>query len=105
MAVTVAAADGRSRRHPSIDVDRWADLARVAAEAEGGDGELTLNFVDADEISRLNSEHMGVDGPTDVRNLYVPMNRGRSTDRPARSRPTSRAQLNFDRCARRPSPN
>jgi probable rRNA maturation factor len=35
-------------------------------DSEGGRGELTLTFVDRDEIARLNRDHMGVDGPTDV---------------------------------------
>ena len=35
-------------------------------QAEGRTGELTLTFVDRDEIAALNIEHMGKDGPTDV---------------------------------------
>ena len=34
-------------------------------------GELTLSFVDRDDIAELNVEHMGVTGPTDV--LSFPM--------------------------------
>lgn len=49
-----------------IDADRWAALARSCLAAEGCVGELTLTFVDRDEIAALNAEHMGVDGPTDV---------------------------------------
>ena len=52
-------------------LDRWANLASAAAEADGGIGELTLTFVDAEEISDLNAEHMGMSGPTDV--LSFPM--------------------------------
>ena len=33
---------------------------------EGRHGELTLTFVDRDEIAALNREHLGKDGPTDV---------------------------------------
>lgn len=49
-----------------IDAERWAELARAVLTAEGRSGELTLTFVDRDEIGDLNREHMGVDGPTDV---------------------------------------
>ena len=35
-------------------------------QAEGRTGELTLTFVDRDEIAALNAEHMGEHGPTDV---------------------------------------
>ena len=33
---------------------------------EGVAGEMTLTFVDRDEIAALNVEHMGTPGPTDV---------------------------------------
>lgn len=49
-----------------VDGARWADLARAVLSAEHRHGELTLTFVDQSEISELNREHMGVDGPTDV---------------------------------------
>lgn len=49
-----------------VDVDRWAALAASVMSVEGSCGELTLTFVDRDEIAALNREHMGVDGPTDV---------------------------------------
>jgi probable rRNA maturation factor len=49
-----------------VDVDRWCRLAGDVIVSEGALGELTLTFVDRDEIARLNEEHMGVDGPTDV---------------------------------------
>lgn len=49
-----------------IDAHRWAALAAAVMHAEGERGELTLTFVDPDEIAELNREHMGVDGPTDV---------------------------------------
>ena len=50
----------------AIDATRWADLAAAALTCEGARGELTLTFVDVDEIAGLNEEHMGSDGPTDV---------------------------------------
>ena len=49
-----------------VDADRWAALATRALEAEGCVGELTLTFVDRDEMAVLNAEHMGATGPTDV---------------------------------------
>lgn len=50
----------------TVDADRWATLAADVLVAEGRRGELTLTFVDADEIADLNRQHMGIDGPTDV---------------------------------------
>lgn len=50
----------------AIDADRWAALAAAVLRSEGRTGELTLTFVDRDEIAALNAEHMGADGPTDV---------------------------------------
>lgn len=49
-----------------IDAHRWAALAAATLRSEGAEGELTLTFVDRDEIASLNREHMGSDGPTDV---------------------------------------
>ena len=52
--------------HP-IDTDRWARLAVRVLEWRGvRRGELALTFVDEETIARLNVEHMGGDGPTDV---------------------------------------
>jgi probable rRNA maturation factor len=49
-----------------VDADRWARLAEAVLRDEQRVGELTLTFVDRDEIAALNAEHMGEDGPTDV---------------------------------------
>ena len=49
-----------------VDVDRWCRLATAALTTEGARGELTLTFVDRDEIAALNVEHLGHEGPTDV---------------------------------------
>ena len=49
-----------------VDVERWCRLAADALRAEARRGELTLTFVDRDEIAALNREHLGHDGPTDV---------------------------------------
>lgn len=50
----------------AIDADRWAALATAVLRSEGRSGELTLTFVDRDEIAALNAEHMGAEGATDV---------------------------------------
>ena len=49
-----------------IDATRWADLAAAVLRSEGRSGELTLTFVDRDEIAALNEEHLGEVGVTDV---------------------------------------
>jgi probable rRNA maturation factor len=65
--VTVVAADEQTATDGvAVDVDRWADLAAAALVAEDQRGELTLTFVDRDDIAALNAEHLGHDGPTDV---------------------------------------
>lgn len=58
-----------------VDLDRWSRLARQSLEAQGaGAGELNLLFVDRDEMTQLNAEHMGQDGCTDV--LSFPLDAG-----------------------------
>jgi probable rRNA maturation factor len=56
-----------------VDTARWERLAvavldevGAASRAEGCHDELTLTFVDRDEIAELNRDHRDVDGPTDV---------------------------------------
>ena len=54
-------------RSEAVDVGAWAALAEAALRAENVTaGELNLVFVDPGEMARLNAEHMGEDGPTDV---------------------------------------
>ena len=50
----------------AVDTARWSALATAVLAAEGAAGELTLTFVDRDEIAALNAEHLGETGPTDV---------------------------------------
>jgi probable rRNA maturation factor len=50
----------------AVDVERWSRLAADVLDTEGARGELTLTFVDRVEITALNGEHLGHDGPTDV---------------------------------------
>jgi probable rRNA maturation factor len=54
-----------------VDVERWQRLAMDVLADSGTIGELTLSFVDSDDIAELNLEHMGKSGPTDV--LSFPM--------------------------------
>jgi probable rRNA maturation factor len=49
-----------------VDVGRWSRLAADVLMSEAASGELTLTFVDRDEIAALNREHLGHDAPTDV---------------------------------------
>lgn len=51
-----------------IDGPRWVALATAVLRDEGvtAPAELSLWFVDEDEIAVLNEEHLGEDGPTDV---------------------------------------
>jgi probable rRNA maturation factor len=62
--VTIVVSDEQT--DVEVDADRWADLASAVLQAEGRTGELTLTFVDRDEIAALNIEHLGGSGPTDV---------------------------------------
>jgi probable rRNA maturation factor len=62
--VSVVVADEQSE--VAVDAARWGRLAAAVLRAEQRPGELTLTFVDRDEITALNREHMGDDGPTDV---------------------------------------
>lgn len=49
-----------------VDLDRWVTLATAVLRHEAVRGELTLTFVDVNEITALNVEHLGGSGPTDV---------------------------------------
>jgi len=51
-----------------VDISRWAALAEAVLEAEGvrGAAELSVLFVDADEIAELNAQFLDGKGPTDV---------------------------------------
>jgi probable rRNA maturation factor len=51
-----------------IDAARWADLAEQVLIAEGvrGNTELSLLFVEEEDIAELNLQFLGKGGPTDV---------------------------------------
>ncbi|MGZ4353798.1 MAG: rRNA maturation RNase YbeY, partial [Gaiellaceae bacterium] len=56
-----------NRSGGEVEADAAAELARRALAAEGiEDGELGLQFVDAEEMRVLKREHLGVDEATDV---------------------------------------
>ena len=70
----------RAVRRRRVDVDRWCRLGdRRPRDARARRGELTLTFVDRDEIAELNAEHLGQTGrPTCCRS------RSTTTRRPGR---------------------
>lgn len=51
-----------------VQLERWAELARLALVSEGVEGpaELNLTFVSEDRIAEMNTRFMGESGPTDV---------------------------------------
>ena len=56
-----------NRSGVEVDGTGAVELARGVLGAEGvGDGELGLAFVAPEEMRRLKSEHLGIDGATDV---------------------------------------
>ena len=62
-----SAAPAAADRSGAGETAVWAALAEAALRAEGVTaGECNLVFVDSDEMARLNAEHMGEEGPTDV---------------------------------------
>lgn len=72
--VTVVVADERSPDDSPavpIEIQRWQRLALATLADLNATGELTLTFIDLDEMAELNREHMAKDGPTDV--LSFPM--------------------------------
>jgi probable rRNA maturation factor len=62
-----------SNRQRSVDVDETglARLATETLEGEGASGELSLSFVELDQMAELHERFMGEAGPTDV--LAFPM--------------------------------
>jgi probable rRNA maturation factor len=55
------------RQELPVDAAGLADVAREALQGEGlARAELSLSFVDDDEIARLHERYLGEPGPTDV---------------------------------------
>ena len=83
MGADVFVADEQSAA--SVDVVRWAELARHVLEAEGvrDDIEVSLLFVDEPTIAELHERFLGKPGPTDVLAFPIddePSPGGRSPD-------------------------
>ncbi len=83
MTVDVFAADEQSA--VTVDVERWATLARQVLDARGlrAGTEVSLLFVDEPTIAELNGRFLGKDGPTDVLAFPIdeePAPGGRSPD-------------------------
>jgi probable rRNA maturation factor len=70
----VVVVGGDEQTEVDVDVERWCALAEAVLSARGRRGELTLTFVERDEIAVLNRQHLGGDGPTDV--LSFPLDDG-----------------------------
>ena len=70
LEVELLGADVLGERAPGREsVRRLCVLAAVSAGVE--DGHLAIEFVDAERIARLNTEHRGRSGPTDVLSFPV----------------------------------
>ena len=54
---------------PEAEIERLVAIALASAEVE--DGHVAVHFVDADAIAKLNAEHRGKRGPTDVLSFGV----------------------------------
>lgn len=57
-----------SRQEVELDLAHWARLLDASLHHEGvpAEAEVGLTFIDIDEMTELNREHMGGSGPTDV---------------------------------------
>ena len=56
----------------ALDEDALTRLVTIALASAGvDDGHVAVQFVDAERIAELNTEHRGVDGPTDVLSFPV----------------------------------
>jgi len=57
----------------TVDADRWSTLLVLALQHEGVTmpAEVGLAFIDADEMTMLNTQHMDGVGPTDVLSFPV----------------------------------
>ena len=83
MAIAVFVADEQSTR--PVEPSRWMGLAEAVLSAEGvsGDAELSVLFVEEEDMAQLNQRFLGEDGPTDVLAFAIdeePVESGRSPD-------------------------
>jgi probable rRNA maturation factor len=56
-----------------VDLTRWTALAAAACSAQGvaDTAQASLTFLNEDDMTSLNEEHMGKEGPTDVLSFPV----------------------------------
>jgi probable rRNA maturation factor len=83
VAIEVFVADEQSAR--PIEPARWMSLAEAVLSAEGvaGDAELSVLFVEEDDMAQLHQRFLGEEGPTDVLAFSIdeePVESGRSPD-------------------------
>jgi probable rRNA maturation factor len=83
VAIEVFVADEQSTR--PVEPARWMGLAEavLSAEGVGGDTELSVLFVEEEDMAQLNQRFLGEDGPTDVLAFAIdeePVDSGRSPD-------------------------
>ena len=77
----------------AVDAARWQRLAQQVLAAEGvrGHAELSLLFIDTDDIAELNEQFMGKVGPTDVLAFPIDASEIEVASLPARSVAPDRA--------------
>jgi probable rRNA maturation factor len=83
VAIEVFVADEQSTR--PVEPSRWMGLAEAVLSAEGvaGDAELSVLFVEEEDMAQLNARFLGEEGPTDVLAFAIdeePVESGRSPD-------------------------
>jgi probable rRNA maturation factor len=83
VAIEVFVADEQSAR--PVEPARWMGLAESVLTAEGvrGNAELSVLFVEEEDMTQLNHRFLGEDGPTDVLAFAIdeePVESGRSPD-------------------------
>ncbi len=83
MAIEVFVADEQSTR--PVEPSQWMGLAEAVLSAEGvaGDAELSVLFVEEEDMAQLNQRFLGEEGPTDVLAFAIdeePVESGRSPD-------------------------
>ena len=79
--VEIIGAEGVVAAPPVAEVERLVALALASAGVE--DGHVAIEYVDAERIAALNTEHRAKDGPTDV--LSFPID-GADAELPAGTR-------------------
>lgn len=63
---TAIAVTFSDRQDVAVDLGMLEEAIVATASSEGAVGDVSVTLVDLDEMARLNKEHLGADGPTDV---------------------------------------